>query len=532
MSKEVRCPNCGTVISIDEDAYNSIAVQVRDAEMEAEVERRVEAEKIALKSKYQVAVAKVDAEQQEKLIKKEQELKELTAKLDSIKTVLTRKMNEKRDQYDSEIKAVRDQVNSLQQKLSNAEADKNLAVNAAIGKQKDLIRDRDRHIAELEAKVKTKDEERNMAVNNAVAAVNTKVIELQAELKSKDDKFKAMLDAKEAEKNLVVNNAKSKINALETEVQAAKDKAVAVAKEERDKCKIIIDAKDEEIKHYKEFKSKLSVKLIGESLEQHCSEEFDRIQPFLPLAQFGKDNDVSSETRSKGDFIFRDFDKDGNEIISIMFEMKNEAEGSANKHKNSDFYDKLDRDRKEKKCEYAVLVTTLEADSDYYNSGIVVANAPYEKMYVVRPQCFIPIITILRNAALNSLEIRKELEELKAKDVDVSSFESDLLGYQSTVHDILVKASGSRDSAIKGIDKAIQQLESVKKSILSELKYIERADKKAQDLSVRGIKKKYPSVGTAMETAKLTSVPEVTLALPECNVPKVIEAEVTENVII
>ena len=251
-----------------------------------------------------------------------------------------------------------------------------------------------------------------------------------------------------------------------------------------EKHKEALIQKDEIIAHYKDLKSKLSTKLVGETLEQHCEIEFNKLRATaFRNAYFEKDND--SKNGSKGDYIYREFDENGVELISIMFEMKNESDETATKHKNEHFFKELDKDRIEKKCEYAVLVSMLESDSELYNSGIVDVSYKYNKMYVVRPQCFIPIITLLRNAAEKTLEYKNQLQIIKNQNLDISNFEDKLLDFQDKFAKNYVQASNKFKTAIEEIDKTISHLTKVKENLLSSENSLRLANDKAQDLSIR-----------------------------------------------
>ncbi|MBQ4369687.1 MAG: DUF2130 domain-containing protein [Oscillospiraceae bacterium] len=251
--------------------------------------------------------------------------------------------------------------------------------------------------------------------------------------------------------------------------------------------------KDEEIAYYKDFKARQSTKMVGESLEQHCETEFNKLRATaFRYAEFGKDNDARSG--SKGDFIYREKSPDGIEFISIMFEMKNEMSETATKHKNEDFFKELDKDRREKKCEYAVLVSLLEADNEFYNSGIADVSYRYEKMYVIRPQFFIPLITILRNAALNSLSYRQELAIVKNQNVDVTNFENSLLDFQSKFRNNFRLASEKFQTAIEESDKTIDHLQKVKEGLIGSERQLRLANDKAQDLSVKKLTRNNPTM--------------------------------------
>ncbi|MCR4596628.1 MAG: DUF2130 domain-containing protein [Lachnospiraceae bacterium] len=275
--------------------------------------------------------------------------------------------------------------------------------------------------------------------------------------------------------------------------------------QERERAQLELKQKDELIEYYKDMKARMSTKMVGESLERHCEDEFNRIRmTAFPNAYFEKDNDAGSG--SKGDFIFRETDDNGVEIISIMFEMKNEMDETATKHKNEDFFKELDKDRREKKCEYAVLVSLLEADSDYYNAGIVDVSYKYEKMYVVRPQCFIPIITLLRNAAMNSLAYKQELAEVRDQDIDISNFEDSLMKFKNDFSRNYDLAHSHFDKAIDEIDKTIQHLEKVKAELMGSDKQLRIATGKVEDVTVKKLTRDNPTMRAKFE--KLRGVDE------------------------
>ena len=264
-----------------------------------------------------------------------------------------------------------------------------------------------------------------------------------------------------------------------------------------------IKFKNEEIERYKDFKARLSTKMIGESLEQHCEISFNQLRPTaFQSAYFEKDNDA--RTGSKGDYIFRDFDPEGGEYISIMFEMKNEADSTSTKKKNEDFFKELDKDRNEKNCEYAVLVSLLEPDSELYNTGIVDVSHRYPKMYVIRPQFFIPIITLLRNAALNSIEYKKELALVKAQNIDVTNFQSALFDFKDKVQRNLQLATDKYESAIAEIDKIIKNLEKTKELLSGWQKNVKLANDKAEDLSIKKLTRNNPTMKAKFDALSLT----------------------------
>jgi hypothetical protein len=268
----------------------------------------------------------------------------------------------------------------------------------------------------------------------------------------------------------------------------------------------IIQYKDEEIKQVKDMKMKLSTKMVGESLELHCENEFNKIRSAaFPKAEFFKDNNASSG--SKGDYIYREYDENKVEILSIMFEMKNESEGTSSKKKNEDFFKELDKDRREKKCEYAVLVTMLEADSDLYNAGIVDVSYRYDKMYVIRPQFFIPIITLLRNAALNSLSYKQELAKVRNQNVDITGFEERLINFQEGFSKNYLSASAHFEQAIKEIDASIAKMNKVKSELLTSANQLRLANDKAQDLTIKKLTYNNPTMKAKFDEERNTGKP-------------------------
>ena len=261
-----------------------------------------------------------------------------------------------------------------------------------------------------------------------------------------------------------------------------------------------LKTRDEQIAYYKDFKAKQSTKMIGESLEQHCHTEFNKLRPLFKNAYFEKDNDA--KTGSKGDFIFRDYDEEGTEIVSIMFEMKNEADMTATKHKNEDFFKELDKDRKEKNCEYAVLVSLLEADNDYYNNGIVDVSYRYEKMYVIRPQFFIPLITLIRDLAMKFLEYKKELEIIQNQNLDIAHFEENMNTFKEGFGKNYRLASEKFKKAIEEIDKTIDHLQKTKDALISSENNLRLANNKAEDLTIKKLTKNSPTMEKLFDELK------------------------------
>ncbi|MBQ1684826.1 MAG: DUF2130 domain-containing protein [Clostridia bacterium] len=361
-----------------------------------------------------------------------------------------------------------------------------------------------------------------LAVTKAEAKKDKRISELENQLEAMKDRTRGELELALAEKDLRLSEKDSEIERLKGQIKLDKSIAESAVKDavqskdseimklkndlelEQSKrqlneksLKEAHDAelrrKDEEIAYYKDFKARQSTKMVGESLEQHCMIEFDRLRATaFRNAYFEKDNDA--RTGSKGDFIYRESGEDGTEFISIMFEMKNEMDTTATKHRNEDFFKELDKDRREKGCEYAVLVTLLEADNELYNGGIVDVSHRYEKMYVIRPQFFIPLITILRNAALNSLSYKQELAQVRSQNIDVTNFENSLLDFQAKFGNNYRIASEKFQNAIDEIDKTIDHLQKVKEALIGSDRQLRLANDKAQDLSVKKLTRNNPTM--------------------------------------
>ena len=361
----------------------------------------------------------------------------------------------------------------LQDKIKALEQAKDTAAKLAEAAAKNVsqadIAKKETEIAELRAQLNATMTEKQLAVTEAVARVERERDQLANELKSKDTE-KQLLESSLKEK--FMGDLKAKDN--------------------------IIRLKDEEIEFRKDMKAKLSTKMVGETLEQHCEIEFEKLRATaFQRAEFGKDNDA--RTGSKGDYIYREYDEQGTEIISIMFEMKNENDGTLTKKTNESFLKELDKDRREKNCEYAVLVSLLEVDNDLYNSGIVDKSHHYEKMYVIRPQFFIPIITLLRNAAMNSLRYKQELALVRSQNIDITNFEDNMEKFKEGFARNYDLASRKFSDAIEGIDKTIQQLEKTKKALLSSENNLRLANDKAQDLTIKRLTKGNPTMAAKFD---------------------------------
>ena len=356
-----------------------------------------------------------------------------------------------------------------------------------------LKAEKDRLVSELNAKLTAKDEEQKHIVKEAEAEKDKVIAELNAQITNNENLKNLAVSEVETRYTKLLAEKKEEIAKLNGDLESANKELEIRVNSIRREYDVIIKNKDEQIEQYRDFKARQSTKMIGESLEVHCSNEFNKVRPIgFPTAYFEKDNDARSG--SKGDFIFRDFDDEGNEYISIMFEMKNEADATEKKHKNEDFFKELDKDRREKNCEYAVLVTLLEADNDYYNQGIVDVSHRYPKMYVIRPQFFIPLISLLRNAARNSLEYRKQLAEMKNQNIDIENFEAGIDEFKRLWGMHYTNAKNRFDEAIAEIDKTMQHLQKVRDALVTSGNHLGKANTQAADLTIKRLIKGNPTM--------------------------------------
>ncbi len=546
--QEIKCPNCGEVFQVDESGYAQIVQQVRDKEFNKELERRtaeyeekkasdITIIKMEQAKDFQTQLSAKDGE----LAKKEQLIAELQQQLSGKNTekdlAVTQALQTKEKESMAALKRKEDallekdkEIQQLKAQLDKAATEKELAVteavnaqeklgNSAIKEKEDALLAKEKEIQDLKAKLDKADTEKNLAVTEAVNAQekygNSIIQEKVDTLNKKNDEIrdlKAQLANAETQKELAITQTiqqkdqelaskATEISDLNNQLSLKESESKLKEQTLKDSYEKMLKMKDEEIEHYKEFKARQSTKMIGESLEQHCLNEFNshRMGSF-PTAYFEKDNDA--RTGSKGDFIFRESDEEGTEYISIMFEMKNEMDTTTTKHKNEDFFKELDKDRKEKNCEYAVLVSLLEADNEYYNNGIVDVSYRYDKMYVIRPQFFIPMITLLRNAARSSLKYRKKLQVAENQQLDVKHFEENMQQFKDAFGRNYELASRKFKDAIDDIDKTIRALEKTKADLLSSENNLRLANNKAQDLSIKKLTKNAPSVRKAIEDAK------------------------------
>lgn len=456
--KELKCPKCGSVFKVDEADYASILNQVKNAEFNAEIERRLAELSIRHKAEQELSNAKTEQEFQTRLNKKEIELEAKNAEIDRIK-------NEKNAEL-AKIKGEKDmEIARLKSRLENIEAQKESEKTLALA-------EKDKTIAEL---------------NSAIEKEESK---LQIAVMEERNKSQQILQEKD-----------SKIAQLKSEAELEKTRAQVHEAELIKNHENELKAKQELVDYYKDLKTRMSTKMVGETLEIHCSTLFNQmLRPIMPNAYFEKDNDAADGT--KGDFIFRD-SEDGTEYISIMFEMKNEMDTTSTKHKNEDFFKKLDEDRRKKGCEFAVLVSLLEADSELYNGGIVDVSHRYEKMYVIRPQFFIPLITLLVQTSRKSLEYKKQLLLAQSKEVDVTNFENKLTDFKAKFGRHYTLASKKFEDAIKQIDDSIAKLQKVKESLLGSGNNLRLANQDTEELTIRKLTYKNPTMKQKFDEARL-----------------------------
>ena len=447
---EIICPNCKKVFKVDEAGFADILKQVRDHKFEEELQNRLNLAEQEKENAVRLAEANLKNSLQDEISNKDKEILQLKA---SSELKLSEQLAEKDTQL-SELKA----------KIENAENEKKITVSEATKKIEDDRNAKEKEIIELKTKLENTEIRKKLSVVEATQKIE----------KERDD-LANDLRLKETETQLLEKSLNEKFN---------------------DKLKLkdeTIKMKDGEIDRLKDFKLKLSTKMVGETLEQHCEIEFNKLRATgFQKAYFEKDNNSSSG--SKGDYIYKETDESGNEIISIMFEMKNEGDETTTKKKNEDFLKELDKDRAEKKCEYAILVSLLEADNELYNSGIVDVSHKFSKMYVVRPQFFIPIITLLRNAAMNSMKYKAELNTIRNQNIDITNFEDSMNKFKDGFGRNYRLASDKFKTAIEGIDKTIIHLQKTKEALLSSETNLRLANEKAEDLTIKKLTKGNPTM--------------------------------------
>ena len=456
--KELKCPNCGQVFQVDEADYASIVSQVKNAEFDAEVDRRLAELHERHKAEQELATAKIEQSFQKQLSSKEVELSNKDAEISRLKSSAESELAKVKGEKDAEIARLKSQ-------LENIEAQKKSELTLALA-------EKDKTIAQLNSTIEQNDNKMQLAVM--------------------EERSKAQQAVQQKENEITQLRTSVELEKREAQIHEA-----ALVKRHEDELRM----KQEQVDYYKDLKTKMSTKMVGETLEQHCSIEFEQyIRPMMPNAYFDKDNDASDGT--KGDFIFRD-SEDGTEYISIMFEMKNEMDTTATKHKNDDFLKKLDEDRKKKGCEFAVLVSLLEAENDLYNNGIVNKSHLYPKMYVIRPQFFVPFINLLVQASKKSLEYKKQLILAQSKEVDVTNFEAKMEDFKNKFGRHYELASKKFEDAVKQIDDTIAKLLKIKENLLGSENNLRLAQQDTQDLTIRKLTYKNPTMKAKFDEARL-----------------------------
>ena len=459
---EIICPHCRKAFKIDEAGYADILKQVRDSDFEKQLHERLELAEQEKRNAVELAEAKVANELQKAASVKDTEIQELKARLDAGEVARHIAVAEALNAVEKERDAL---ANELEQAKRDKQAVSKLAEVTLMSEVQKAAAAKESEIQELKAKLDAIVIEKKLAITEAVSAVERE-----------RDEMKSGLQRAELEKHLAEKSLKEK---YETQI---KDR-------------------DDAIERLRDMKARLSTKMVGETLEQHCETEFNRIRATaFPRAYFEKDNDARSG--SKGDYIFRDSEEAGTEIVSIMFEMKNENDGTAARKKNEDFLKELDKDRTEKGCEYAVLVSLLEPESELYNTGIIDVSHRYQKMYVVRPQFFLPIITLLRNAAMNSLKYKSELALVKAQNIDITNFEAQLDTFKTAFAKNYDLASRRFQTAIDEIDKSIDHLQKTKEALLGTDRNLRLANDKAQDVTIKKLTRSNPTMAAKFAELK------------------------------
>ncbi len=417
---------------------------------------------------------------------KEKELNELKSIIDASQKDKQIALNQVETDMKAKLRKQEDFVKELEAKVISVQKDKELETQIALGLK-------ERELNDLKIQLNSFDQQKELVKQEADKQMLETTIKLNDEINGLKLLLKEVESTKELEVSQIISKKEKEVAELNSQLALLASQKEIEFNSLKDSHRKELVTKDETIAFYKDFKARQSTKLLGESLEQHCEIEFNKIRATsFRNAIFTKDND--SQTGSKGDFIYREFDEHNNEIISIMFEMKNEGDETSTKKKNEHFFKELDKDRNEKKCEYAILVTLLEMDNELYNSGIVDVSHEYEKMYVVRPQFFIPIITLLRNAALNSLEYKQELALMREQNLDITNFEQDLNNFRTGFARNYDLASRKFKSAVDEIDKAIKALQKTKDELLSSEDNLRLANNKADDLTIKKLTRKNPTM--------------------------------------
>ncbi|MCZ8016219.1 MAG: DUF2130 domain-containing protein [Limnobacter sp.] len=459
---EIKCPHCSKAFKIDEAGYADIAKQVRDTEFENQLHERLELAEREKQNAVDLAKTQLAGEFQRTAAVKDTEIQDLKAKLNEGEMARKLAVNEALSAVEKERDALQNQLAQAQQEKENLAK---LAQANLLNELQKAAAAKDSEIQSLKSRLDSMAVAQQLAITQAVGTVEKERDELKNGLE------KVVLEKQLSEQSL------------------------------KDRYETQIKDRDEAIERLRDMKARLSTKMVGETLEQHCEIEFNRIRATaFPRAYFEKDNDARSG--SKGDFIFRDIDDSGTEIVSIMFEMKNESDRTATKSKNEDFLKELDKDRTEKGCEYAVLVSMLEPENELYNTGIVDMFHRYPKMYVVRPQFFIPMITLLRNASMNTVKYKAELALVKSQNIDITNFENDLDTFKTAFSKNYELASKKFQTAIDEIDKSIDHLQKTKDALLGTDRNLRLANDKAQDVTIKKLIRGNPTMAGKFEALK------------------------------
>lgn len=541
---EIKCPHCGKVFQVDERGFADILRQVRTAEFDKEIAQREGMLQEQNAQAVKLAVAKAQQDAQTETAQRDARIAELETRLAAEKREREQAEKSSQIEHANELEAAlakkQAEIVQLQADVKKLSTDHDAQNRIAKAEHERLLSDataqRDAEIAALRQQISSQESAFKQQLESQVQQYSQKIAadkaesarvaaeesaKLQQTIVAQKQQLESQTQQFRAEKELAVSEARAAAERQRDELAAQVKLQEAQAAQERAALREkmtnelaakdeLIKYKDEEIARVKEMKARLSTKMVGESLERHCETEFNKIRATaFPHAYFEKDNDVVDGT--KGDFVFRETDPaTGEEVVSIMFEMKNENDETRTKHKNEDFFAKLDSDRKKKGCEYAVLCTMLEPENELYNEGIVDVSYRYEKMYVIRPQFFIPIISILRNAALSALQYKTELAEVRNQNIDITNFENSMEDFKTKFARNYDLASRKFQTAIDEIDKTIDHLQKTKEALLGSERNLRLANDKAQDLTIKKLTRKNPTM-----KAKFDALKEGENALPE-----------------
>lgn len=541
---EIKCPHCGKVFQVDERGFADILRQVRTAEFDKEIAQREGMLQEQNAQAVKLAVAKAQQDAQAETAQRDARIAELETRLAAEKREREQAEKSSQIEHANELEAAlakkQAEIVQLQADVKKLSADHDAQNRIAKAEHERLLSDataqRDAEIAALRQQISSQESAFKQQLESQVQQYSQKIAadkaesarvaaeesaKLQQTIVAQKQQLESQTQQFRAEKELAVSEARAAAERQRDELAAQVKLQEAQAAQERAALREkmtnelaakdeLIKYKDEEIARVKEMKARLSTKMVGESLERHCETEFNKIRATaFPHAYFEKDNDVVDGT--KGDFVFRETDPaTGEEVVSIMFEMKNENDETRTKHKNEDFFAKLDSDRKKKGCEYAVLCTMLEPENELYSEGIVDVSYRYEKMYVIRPQFFIPIISILRNAALSALQYKTELAEVRNQNIDITNFENSMEDFKTKFARNYDLASRRFQTAIDEIDKTIDHLQKTKEALLGSERNLRLANDKAQDLTIKKLTRKNPTM-----KAKFAALKEGENALPE-----------------